>query len=218
MAPQSVCIALRFYASGTYLYTVGDAEHLSKATVCGAIQRVSTALTELLDGFVAFPGHLPIQEIKEGFYTIAALHLKMEPDEADAIRFSRVHHLGKAKGDQQKPRPIGAKVTDSKMKSSIMSKGKELKNTVHSVSDQFPAEIMRRRRLLYPIMADARKSKKNFIELYIDGKLYRNPRVTYWLSCSGDEIVFHDTLEDLPCTSCLSAPVSGGNAVNIDVR
>ncbi|KAM3621573.1 uncharacterized protein V6R79_012962, partial [Siganus canaliculatus] len=69
--PQIVCIALRFYASGTYLYTVGDAENLSKATVCGVIQRVSAALTELLDGFVAFPGHLPIQEIKEDLYAIA---------------------------------------------------------------------------------------------------------------------------------------------------
>lgn len=31
---QSVCIALRFFASGTFLYSVGDAEGLSKATVC----------------------------------------------------------------------------------------------------------------------------------------------------------------------------------------
>ena len=114
-------------------------------------------------------------------------NLKMKPEEAEAIRFSRVHRLGKPKADQGRPRPIVAKLTDSKMKSAVMSKGKELRNSNYSISDQFPAEIMNRRRQLYPIMAEARQNKKNarlYVDkLYIDGQLYRNPTITYWLSC-----------------------------------
>ncbi|MDF4367676.1 hypothetical protein P3387_26510, partial [Vibrio parahaemolyticus] len=30
---QILCVALRFFANGSFLYNVGDAEHLSKATV-----------------------------------------------------------------------------------------------------------------------------------------------------------------------------------------
>jgi len=32
--PQMVCVALRFLASGIFLYSVGDAENLNKATIC----------------------------------------------------------------------------------------------------------------------------------------------------------------------------------------
>ena len=32
--PQTVCIALHYFATGTFMYSVGDAENLSKNTVC----------------------------------------------------------------------------------------------------------------------------------------------------------------------------------------
>lgn len=87
--------------------------------------------------------------------------LKIKSEEAEAIHFSRVHCIGKAKSDQQRPRPIVAKVTDSKMRSAIMFKDRELRGSNYSICDQFPPEIMNRRRLLYPILAEARKSQKN---------------------------------------------------------
>ncbi|KAK0153484.1 hypothetical protein N1851_004826 [Merluccius polli] len=34
---QILCVALRFFANGSFLYNVGDAEHLSKATVYSQI-------------------------------------------------------------------------------------------------------------------------------------------------------------------------------------
>uniref|UniRef100_A0A3B4ZVD9 DDE Tnp4 domain-containing protein n=1 Tax=Stegastes partitus TaxID=144197 RepID=A0A3B4ZVD9_9TELE len=71
-APQSVCIALCFFATGTCMHSVGDAEHLSKNTVCCAILGVVPALVELLNKFVAMPGHLLTLAIKEGFYKIAS--------------------------------------------------------------------------------------------------------------------------------------------------
>ena len=48
---QILCVALRFFANGSFLYNVGDAEHLSKATVCRAV--------------IIFPGHKPVRAIKE---------------------------------------------------------------------------------------------------------------------------------------------------------
>ncbi len=52
------------------MHSVGDAENLSRNTVCSAICKVAIALTELLNMLVQFPGHLPMLAIKEGFYKI----------------------------------------------------------------------------------------------------------------------------------------------------
>ena len=68
---QTVCVSLRFFATGTYMHSVGDAENLSKNTVCRVIHKVVLALTKLLNMFVVFPGHLPTLQIKEAFYKIA---------------------------------------------------------------------------------------------------------------------------------------------------
>ncbi|KAF3844534.1 hypothetical protein F7725_007697 [Dissostichus mawsoni] len=56
IVPQTVCIALRYFATGSFLYAVGDAENLSKNTVCSAIHKVAHALTGLAESFVVFPG------------------------------------------------------------------------------------------------------------------------------------------------------------------
>lgn len=69
--PQMLCITLRFLTSGTYLYAVGDAENISKNTVCRTIRRVVIALQKYMNTFIVFPGHLPTAAIKEGFYKIA---------------------------------------------------------------------------------------------------------------------------------------------------
>ena len=70
---QSVCIALRFFACGTFLYSVGDAERLSKATVCREIRAVYLALKRFLNIYICFPGHREIQRVKETFYSIAGM-------------------------------------------------------------------------------------------------------------------------------------------------
>lgn len=67
---QTVYVALCFVATGTYMHSYGDAENLSKNTVCHAIRKVVLALTELLNMFVVFPGHLPTLAIEEAFYKI----------------------------------------------------------------------------------------------------------------------------------------------------
>ncbi|XP_053294132.1 putative nuclease HARBI1 isoform X2 [Pleuronectes platessa] len=68
---QILCIALRFFANGSFLYNVGDAEHVSKATVCRAVRNVTLALKRLLCTFVVFPSHRPTRLLKEEFHRIA---------------------------------------------------------------------------------------------------------------------------------------------------
>ena len=60
-----------FFATGTYLHAVGDAECVGKNMVCGAICKVVAVLNILLNMFVTFPSFLPSQIVKEGFYTLS---------------------------------------------------------------------------------------------------------------------------------------------------
>ncbi|XP_029929782.1 putative nuclease HARBI1 [Myripristis murdjan] len=64
---QMVCVALHFFASGGFLYSVGDAEQLNKATICRTIRREYLAIKALSDVFI----HRRLHDIKEEFYRIA---------------------------------------------------------------------------------------------------------------------------------------------------
>ncbi|MBN3304703.1 HARB1 nuclease, partial [Amia calva] len=68
---QTVCLAVRYFASGHFMYPIGDAEYLSRNTMCHAARKVALALSKLLDGFAVFSGHLSMLKIKEAFYGIA---------------------------------------------------------------------------------------------------------------------------------------------------
>ncbi|MGH0183452.1 UNVERIFIED_CONTAM: hypothetical protein FKN15_022251 [Acipenser sinensis] len=72
---QILCVALRFFANGSFLYNIGDAEHIPKATVCRAVRNVTLALKRLLYTFVVFPSHRPTRLIKEEFHRIAGISL-----------------------------------------------------------------------------------------------------------------------------------------------
>uniref|UniRef100_UPI0037E7A495 putative nuclease HARBI1 n=1 Tax=Semicossyphus pulcher TaxID=241346 RepID=UPI0037E7A495 len=54
---QILCVAFCFFANGSFLHNVGDAEHLSKAIVCRAVRKVYLALKRFLHIFVKFPSH-----------------------------------------------------------------------------------------------------------------------------------------------------------------
>ncbi|KAK3513690.1 hypothetical protein QTP70_028774 [Hemibagrus guttatus] len=68
---QMLCVALRFFANGTFLYKIGDAENISKATVCRIVRKVCLALKRFLHIFLVFPTHKPLRAIKEDFQRIA---------------------------------------------------------------------------------------------------------------------------------------------------
>ncbi len=87
--------------------------------------------------------------------------------------------------------PNALKVTDHfgfgyfKQKEQVKSRGRELKGTDFSVNDQFPKEILERRKILFPIRRSLiQKGSRAVIavdRLYVDGQLYRNLSTTPWL-------------------------------------
>ncbi|MED6243657.1 hypothetical protein ATANTOWER_024524 [Ataeniobius toweri] len=51
-----------------FLYAVGDAESLSKATTCRTLRSVYLALKGYMHIFITFPGHRRTTYVKEGLY------------------------------------------------------------------------------------------------------------------------------------------------------
>uniref|UniRef100_A0A8C1YF42 DDE Tnp4 domain-containing protein n=1 Tax=Cyprinus carpio TaxID=7962 RepID=A0A8C1YF42_CYPCA len=82
---QTVCIYLRFFASGTFLYTIGDAETLVKSAVCRAIRKVYLALKQFLGGFVVFK----TTGYEAEFFCHCRLHTRPHqgPNEGDFVNY-----------------------------------------------------------------------------------------------------------------------------------
>ncbi len=98
-------------------------------------------------------------------------------------QISRINWLKKP--GAPRPRPIVAKFGYFKQKEQVKSRGRELKGTDFSVNDQFPKEILERRKILFPIRRSLiQKGSRAVIavdRLYVDGQLYRNLSTTPWL-------------------------------------
>ena len=99
----------------------------------------------------------------------------MPPGQARMIDFQRAHRFGKQ--PETGPRPIVARVTHFKMKNDILSRGRNLKGTQTSVNEQYPPEIMEKRRKLFPIFKEKRDAgdtvRMVLGRLYINNQLYR---------------------------------------------
>ncbi|KAL4008902.1 hypothetical protein ACER0C_002754 [Sarotherodon galilaeus] len=108
-------------------------------------------------------------------------HLKLPEDTV----FDRVHRLGPIRAAAGRPRPIVAKFGHFKQKEQVKSRGRELKGTDFSMNDQFPKEILERRRVLFPIRRGfIQKGSRAVIAVdrpYVDGQLHRDPDITPWL-------------------------------------
>ncbi|KAL3992408.1 hypothetical protein ACER0C_012033 [Sarotherodon galilaeus] len=113
------------------------------------------------------------------------IHLKLPEDTVKNIGFERVHRIGAPKTGSGRPRPIVAKFGHFKQKEQVKSRGRELKGTDFSVNDQFPREILERRRVLFPVRRSfIQKGSRAVIavdRLYVDGQLYRDSGITPWL-------------------------------------
>lgn len=110
-------------------------------------------------------------------------NLKMSDEQVQGISVERAHRFGRR--IPSKPRPIVAKLSDHKMKMSVLQRGKELKGTLLSVNDQFPPEIIERRRILYPIFKQRKaqniKTRLVVDKLYVNDQLFRDSSITPWL-------------------------------------
>ena len=111
--------------------------------------------------------------------------LKLPEEAVSNITFHRVHRLGGKRANSNRPRPIVAKFVNFKQKEQVKSRGRELRGTDFSVTDQFPKEILERRKVLFPL-------RMRFIEggsraviavdkLFVDNQLYRDPGIIPWL-------------------------------------
>lgn len=66
---QQIMIALRFYASGSFLQVIGDTFGVDIATVSRVITRVTDALFHLKDDYIKFPTSDEARNVaKRGFY------------------------------------------------------------------------------------------------------------------------------------------------------
>ena len=99
------------------------------------------------------------------------------------ITFHRLHCLGGKRPDAHRPRPIVAKFEHYQQK--VGGRGRELRGTDFSVNDQFPKEILERRRVLFPIQRKFMEGGSRAViavdKLFINGQLYRDQDTTPWL-------------------------------------
>jgi len=67
----------------------------------------------------------------------------------------------------------------------VRGRGRELRGTDLSINDQFPKEILVRRRVLFPIRRKFMEGGSRAViavdKLFINGKLYRDQDTTPWL-------------------------------------
>ncbi|XP_056099695.1 uncharacterized protein LOC130078197 [Rhinichthys klamathensis goyatoka] len=77
--------------------------------------------------------------------------LKLSPETVEHITFHRVHRLGQKHINSTRSRPIIAKFEHFKQKVLVQRQGRQLKGTHYGLNDQYPQEIIRRRKLLFPI-------------------------------------------------------------------
>lgn len=63
-----ILVALRFFASGSFLQVIGDTVGLPKSSVSRVVRDVSLALAQKQGEFILWPSPAELQEVKQGFY------------------------------------------------------------------------------------------------------------------------------------------------------
>lgn len=102
--------------------------------------------------------------------------LKLPTDTVDNITFHRVHGLGQK--HSYSTRPIIVKFEHFKQKELVQKQGRQLRGTDFGINDQYPPEIIHRRKQLFPIRKQMIKDGKRAIisvdKQYIDGQLFKD--------------------------------------------
>lgn len=133
--------------------------------------------------------------------------LGMSREAAREITFHRAHRLGARRSPaspgnplftevvmQAKPRAVIACFEHYRQRDMVFSLGPTLRGKPFGISQQFPTEIVDRRRALLPIFREEKVKKKGkgrvrlvADKLYIDGELYKDKTVTPWLFLPVDD-------------------------------
>ena len=68
-----VCVALQFFASGTFQIICGDEVHVSQPSACRYIRAVAIGLQSVYSKYISMPGSADKATIKSQFYELANL-------------------------------------------------------------------------------------------------------------------------------------------------
>lgn len=105
--------------------------------------------------------------------------IKNKLDIQEEIEIERIHRFGRRFGDR--PRPIVVRFSRYKQRELIRKKARELKGTGYGIHEQYPHEIERVRKELYPVLRQARAWNNKAVlikdKLYINNKLYVFPEM-----------------------------------------
>jgi hypothetical protein len=104
------------------------------------------------------------------------LHLE---DASKKIKIDRSHRLGRQKQGAEKPRPIITKFNFYQDRENIRLNAKKLRGSNIAIGEQFPDEIVKIRRELYPELKKAseagKKAKLVRDKLIIEGQVFYKP-------------------------------------------
>ena len=65
---QQILVALRFFASGSFLQLIDDTVGLLKSSVSRAVKDISLALAQKQNEFILWPSPAELREVNRGFY------------------------------------------------------------------------------------------------------------------------------------------------------
>lgn len=82
-------------------------------------------------------------------------------------------------------RPIVTKFEHFKQKELVQQQGRQLRGTDYGLNDQYPPEIVCRRKVLLSIrkqkISEGKRAALSVDKLYIDGQLFKDTDITPWL-------------------------------------
>lgn len=118
---------------------------------------------------------LPAEDCTRKVHEFCRDHLKID-NPAECIHIDRAHRIGSF--TRGKTRPIVAKFLNTNSKNQVKSclRNVDLRQTPFNVKEQYPEEILQRRRDLIDVWKTARRDGKRAVlvrdKLYINGQLY----------------------------------------------
>ncbi|KAL7394157.1 hypothetical protein ABVT39_021569 [Epinephelus coioides] len=111
--------------------------------------------------------------------------LRMDVEMVKTIQFDHVHRIQRSREHQEKPCLLVAKFVRFKDKAVVKSFSKRLAGKPFGMNNQFPPEIVARRRKLIPKLKEHRENKDvvrlAVDKLYINGRMFKDKEITPWL-------------------------------------
>ena len=106
----------------------------------------------------------------------SVLHIE---NPGDVLQIDRSHRIGNQTSNKTRPIVVRFKDTNSKLRVKDALRGADLRSTPFNVADQYPTEVLERRKVLVEHMVAARREGKRAVlvrdKLYINNRLFQPP-------------------------------------------